>query len=1345
MPAPLWPRLPPVSRLTMLQGCRIALVLAALPSATGYQRSYTACSGTQVIASIGECTTAVAAINAAGGSSATAVSVASTTTWPQGCFYHNNQAYWQGSTSTADSAPAPNDNGNVYVCRSGYAAGQTSCSSDTAITSFTACMEASNVVSNAWNTYVRTAAQCATGITALVSDAECSSAAGGTWAPQSYAAAVGTEWPQGCFIHAGSIYSQGELRQSTGQLTPSASDGGNVHICRSAYDPGSQWPQGCFVHNGKTWYSANAGSNTPDGGMVCSLRFGSGASGRPSPPQTPSPVAPYTPPASPPFTACDCTPTAPMYGCTSGGATSPYCGCAVHMSSQPAFCFVIGGAACEQASTDSVPPGTAARPCSLILSPPSAPAMPAPPPLFGSDPCDCTPTAPMYGCTSGGATAPYCGCAVHMSSSPAFCFVDGGTACAQASTDNVPPGTAARLCSLNLPLASPSPPRPPPPPPELPRPMLPPFCACSDACEYAHDGYCDDGGPGASYSDCATGSDCTDCGAVRCGLYPEPLRPPRGPPAQLEPPPPPSLPPQSVGAPPLPEQPCPPPMAQSPPRGPPANLEAPSPPEADVEPEPEPEPEPPALTCVDFRIVSSRRTPAANFLLQNNLMLAIALGIEDQCGDAVIANTDAANFHCWDMASPVTLSPGGDFVPDGQVDLLDYSRQIRLQNSSGLGAGFSMLQSQTNAIRFLNGPSSCDARRRKLTASDSPPTPHSLTSAPPPPPCMYDDLMMHCRVTLSWTSCSGTSTLSADQPISSLQLYGLDTSRLAAAPARGVDAQATVAGSAAGGQHFALLHTSGVGSSWPANEPLVTYACDALTSPEALLTGLNFALLNGVPLTAILHLGDAYNLEGYGIGHSADSPSPPPPQPPQPPQPPPPPQLPPPSPPSPQLPPPPLDPPPEPTTPPPVPPPPVMPPPTTVMSPPPPMSPPQSPSPTGPPSWPPRAPPVPPPPLAPPPSSSPSPPLPSPPPTPPPPLAPPPSSLPSPPLPSPPPPSLPPPSPPPPLPSPPPPSPPPVPPPPSYPPFAPLAVGEAIVTAPSTVIELGLTIAGDISSFDNAQKDALVLSLKRSLSCEEPRCFMTLRTKGASVAVTVVLAIPDAPTGGGASAAAAAAATAASVEAAATQLAAQPASAISLSLGVSVESAASPISGRAVVPLVVAPPPPSPPPVSPPCTPPPRLPLPMPPSSSAPDKLPPAPPPLSIDASALATGDGDDSMDMSSMIAIAGGGGGALCVLMLIATTCCFRHKQPTSALAPRRRGSASLFSTSRRDSEPTIAFTERPMPQKPIAPNGVRVELTTQSSAAARAAAVRGGAPAAATLPSPMQLPAPEGTRQNI
>ena len=36
--------------------------------------------------------------------------------------------------------------------------------------------------------------------------------------------------------------------------------------------------------------------------------------------------------------------------------------------------------------------------------------------------------------------------------------------------------------------------------------------ACTETCNFASDGNCDDGGPGSEFFNCARGSDCTDCG-----------------------------------------------------------------------------------------------------------------------------------------------------------------------------------------------------------------------------------------------------------------------------------------------------------------------------------------------------------------------------------------------------------------------------------------------------------------------------------------------------------------------------------------------------------------------------------------------------------------------------------------------------------------------------------------------------------------------------------------------------------------------------------------------------------------------------------------------------------------
>lgn len=125
---------------------------------------------------------------------------------------------------------------------------------------------------------------------------------------------------------------------------------------------------------------------------------------------------------------------------------------------------------------------------------------------------------------------------------------------------------------------------------------------------------------------------------------------------------------------------------------------------------------------------------------------------------------------------------------------------------------------------------------------------------------------------------------------------------------------------------------------------------------------------------------------------------------------------------------------------------------------------------------------------------------------------------------------------------------------------------------PSTVVELGFTVAGDLASFDEAAQTRLAGSLRGVLGCHEPVCKLSLRVAAGSVAVGVVLTIPDAPSG-----TATGSTVATSVAAAASALVAQPPSSIATSLGASVEAASPTVSvGTAVVPLVVAPPPPSP-------------------------------------------------------------------------------------------------------------------------------------------------------------------------
>jgi hypothetical protein len=64
-----------------------------------------------------------------------------------------------------------------------------------------------------------------------------------------------------------------------------------------------------------------------------------------------------------------------------------------------------------------------------------------------------------------------------------------------------------------------------PPPPAVASPPQATGTLCNDLCvgfpTYASDGFCDDGGPGAEFPDCQYGTDCTDCGP-RVPLAPPP-------------------------------------------------------------------------------------------------------------------------------------------------------------------------------------------------------------------------------------------------------------------------------------------------------------------------------------------------------------------------------------------------------------------------------------------------------------------------------------------------------------------------------------------------------------------------------------------------------------------------------------------------------------------------------------------------------------------------------------------------------------------------------------------------------------------------------------------------------
>ena len=148
-----------------------------------------------------------------------------------------------------------------------------------------------------------------------------------------------------------------------------------------------------------------------------------------------------------------------------------------------------------------------------------------------------------------------------------------------------------------------------------------------------------------------------------------------------------------------------------------------------------------------------------------------------------------------------------------------------------------------------------------------------------------------------------------------------------------------------------------------------------------------------------------------------------------------------------------------------------------------------------------------------------------------------------------------------------------------FPPIPPLDDGATATPTLATVVAISLTIAGDLSTFDAALQADLSASLRRSLICEEPRCHLALSATAASVSVVAMLTIPDASRSnadGAGQPGEPAAGAAAAVAAAARALAAQPTSTISSTLGVAVEAMEVPRIARAIVPIVVAPPPPVP-------------------------------------------------------------------------------------------------------------------------------------------------------------------------
>jgi len=141
----------------------------------------------------------------------------------------------------------------------------------------------------------------------------------------------------------------------------------------------------------------------------------------------------------------------------------------------------------------------------------------------------------------------------------------------------------------------------------------------------------------------------------------------------------------------------------------------------------------------------------------------------------------------------------------------------------------------------------------------------------------------------------------------------------------------------------------------------------------------------------------------------------------------------------------------------------------------------------------------------------------------------------------------------------------------AYPPFSPLAAGDVIVSVPSMIVELHMTISGDVSSFGSLQQESLATRLKSTLACQLPSCRLELMITASSLAVTAVLIIPDQVNAEGGYSPAPVATV---IIAMARALIAQPRLSLSAVLGVPVESVAPQlITMASSIPQVVAPPP----------------------------------------------------------------------------------------------------------------------------------------------------------------------------
>ncbi len=154
-----------------------------------------------------------------------------------------------------------------------------------------------------------------------------------------------------------------------------------------------------------------------------------------------------------------------------------------------------------------------------------------------------------------------------------------------------------------------------------------------------------------------------------------------------------------------------------------------------------------------------------------------------------------------------------------------------------------------------------------------------------------------------------------------------------------------------------------------------------------------------------------------------------------------------------------------------------------------------------------------------------------------------------------------------------------------FPPVPPLAFGEAIVQTVATVVTLDLHIAGDVSSFGQAEQASFTSLLRNELECyEDNGCLIDLLISSASVNVQARITIPEPSAGSGngggsngGGSGSLGAGSASAVAARANALSSRSLSELNSVLGVTVERAPTvAVDASVAVPLRVGPPPPSP-------------------------------------------------------------------------------------------------------------------------------------------------------------------------